>query len=137
MQNKRRNKNIVLIVDDDKNILESLKMLLIHSGFHVETAANGEIAFLLLNNINPDIILLDITMPQMDGFEFCKILKENSETKDIPVIFLTGVGSEIGTRLQSLMVGAIDYITKPYESDELIQKIQLHVEQNKKGKQGE
>ena len=126
-------KPIIMIVDDDVTIVDALHLLLETEGFEVRSALNGEDVFLLMKSVIPDIILLDITMPKMDGFEICKILKENSDTKHIPVIFITGAGMEIGFQLQSLMVGAVDYISKPFESKDLIEKIRTHLVYKKKG----
>ena len=118
---------LVLVIDDDESLQETLTLRLEASGFQVARAFSGEDAFLLLKNTIPDIILLDVTMPNMDGFEVCKVIKENEESKHIPVIFLTAAGTNMEAQLQSLMVGAVDYIAKPYEGDELIERIRQHL----------
>lgn len=117
----------ILVVDDDPFIQESLKTILESDGFLVHTVSSGDEAFLLFKTFLPDIILLDITMPKMDGYEVCKIIKSDRATKHIPVIFLTGVGSEFSMKLQGLMVGAVDYLCKPYEHEELLEKIKSHL----------
>jgi DNA-binding response OmpR family regulator len=121
----------ILVIDDDLDVLETLNLILESDGFSVRKASSGDDAFVILKSFIPDIILLDITMPKMDGFEICKILKSNRDTKHIPVIFLTGVGSEFTMKLQSLMVGGVDYICKPYEHEELLEKIKIHLGKNK------
>jgi DNA-binding response OmpR family regulator len=127
MNNSLPEKPLILIVDDDPMIRETLTLRLELQEFRAQSAASGDEAFLLLKTVKPDLIVLDLTMPKMNGFEVCKVLKENKETASIPVIFLTAVGSEMETKLQSLMVGAVDYIAKPFEGEELVKTIKKHL----------
>ena len=117
-------KKIILIVDDDESLRKMLKMRLSFSQFKVLTAGSGEEAFEAINKNKPDLILLDIAMPDMDGYEVCKILKDNPETKDIPIVFLTAIGGNIENKLQSLMVGGVDYIQKPFDGNDLMKRIE-------------
>jgi DNA-binding response OmpR family regulator len=129
MPDKEEDCPLVFIIDDDEALQETLALRLEVSGFRVARAFSGEDAFLKLKNTIPDIILLDVTMPKMDGFEVCKVLKENEDTQNIPVIFLTAAGTNMEAQLQSLMVGAVDYIPKPYEGNELVERIRQHLNQ--------
>ncbi|MBN1522769.1 MAG: response regulator [Candidatus Aureabacteria bacterium] len=117
-------KKQILIVDDDDSLRKMLKMRLTFSQYKVLEAENGEEAFEVINNSKPDLILLDIAMPDMDGYEVCKILKDNPETRDIPIVFLTAIGGNIENKLQSLMVGGVDYIQKPFDGNDLMKRIE-------------
>ena len=117
-------KNIkIVIVDDDENLRKMLKIRLEAKGYDAIEAESGEYALEIINKEKPDLILLDIAMPDMDGYEVCKLLKENEETKNIPIIFLTGLGGNLENKLQSLMVGGADYIQKPFDGNELLKRI--------------
>lgn len=119
-------KPTVLVVDDSHNNLMFLKSLL-KDVYRVRTADNGEKAIrIALSNSQPDLILLDIVMPEMDGYEVCKILKAENETKRIPVILLTSK-SEIGEEIYGLNLGAADYITKPLNPAILLARIKVHI----------
>ncbi|MBN2144864.1 MAG: response regulator [Candidatus Aureabacteria bacterium] len=120
-------KPLIMIIDDDPMIRETITLRLELQNFKVVSAASGDDALLQLKSVIPDLIVLDLTMPKMNGFEVCKLLKENKETARIPVIFLTAAGSEMETKLQSLMVGAVDYLAKPFEGEELVTTIKKHL----------
>lgn len=117
-------KKLILIVDDDESLRKMLKVRLSFTQYKVETAGSGEEAFESINKNKPDLILLDIAMPDMDGYEVCKILKDSSETREIPIMFLTAIGGNIENKLQSLMVGGVDYIQKPFDGADLIKRIE-------------
>ena len=117
-------KKLILIVDDDESLRKMLKVRLSFTKYKVETAGSGEEAFESINKNKPDLILLDIAMPDMDGYEVCKILKDNAETREIPIMFLTAIGGNIENKLQSLMVGGVDYIQKPFDGADLIKRIE-------------
>ena len=117
-------KKLILIVDDDESLRKMLKVRLSFTQYKVETAGSGEEAFESINKNKPDLILLDIAMPDMDGYEVCKILKDSSETREIPIMFLTAIGGNIENKLQSLMVGGVDYIQKPFDGTDLIKRIE-------------
>ena len=117
-------KKLVIIVDDNPANLRIGKNVLSEK-YHVSTAPSAEKLFILLKNNHPAVILLDIDMPEMDGFEAIKILKSNPETKEIPVIFLTGM-SDCGDEENGRELGAVDYITKPFDPTALISCIEKY-----------
>ncbi len=119
-------KGAILIVDDTPTNLEILFDLLSNSGFTVLIAEDGETAIERAEYAPPDLILLDILMPGMDGFETCRRLKANSSTKDIPIIFMTAL-SEALDKVKGLNLGAVDYITKPLVHEEVLARIELHL----------
>jgi putative two-component system response regulator len=109
------NKQNVLIVDDEPGNIRIL-MELLSANYQIRVATNGETALEIAMSKNPpDLILLDIMMPGMDGYEVCKRLKENSSTHRIPVIFLTGKATE-EDEIKGFETGAVDYITKPFSA---------------------
>lgn len=119
-------KPTVLVVDDTENNLIFLSNLL-QDVYRVKTANNGEKAIQIAQyDSAPDLILLDINMPEMDGYEVCKILKANSDTKRIPIVFLTSK-SEMGEEIHGLNLGAADYITKPLNPAILLARIKVHI----------
>jgi two-component system alkaline phosphatase synthesis response regulator PhoP len=116
-------KGKILVVDDEVYILHILDFSLGAEGFEVITANNGELAIEKAKQERPDLIVLDIMMPVLDGYETCRRLKRLSETKEIPVVLLTAKGRDIDKRL-GFEVGAIDYIIKPFSPSSLIGRIQ-------------
>jgi two-component system, sensor histidine kinase and response regulator len=120
----------LLIVDDIIDNIRIIASLLKSKGILVTPATSGEQALGLAVAKKPDLILLDVQMPEMDGFEVCKKLKENPLTKDIPVIFLTA-RTETEDIMKGFNLGAIDYITKPINSDEVVARIKTHLELKK------
>jgi len=116
---------LIIIVDDN---LANLKIgnNILEEKYTVATASSAAKMFKLLENNTPDLILLDIDMPEMNGYEAIKILKSKPETKNIPVIFLTAK-TESNDDLEGLSLGAIDYITKPFNPSLLLERIGLHL----------
>jgi len=114
----------ILIVDDDENIRELLRLHLSSAGYEVQVAADAIAAGYLILKAPPDLILTDVNMPHMDGFEFVAALRADSSLPNIPVIFLTSVedGDSRGKEL-----GAVGYITKPVRADRLLSIIAQHV----------
>ncbi len=119
-------KATILIVDDNPNNVQLLKAVMTMRGFDVLVAKNGLHALETVQNDLPDLILLDIMMPEMDGFEACRKLKENHETSHIPIIFLTAK-SHIDDIMKGFELGAVDYITKPFSSNELVARVEIHL----------
>lgn len=119
-------KPLVLIVDDAPI---SLKMAaeILDGVYKLALAESGAAALLFVAERHPDLILLDIVMPDLDGFTVCKKLKESSETADIPVIFLTGRASN-GDIAKSYDLGGADYLTKPFNASEMLAKVKTHIE---------
>lgn len=118
--------SVILIVDDTPINLEMLFDFLGQAGFTVLIAEDGESAIARAEYAPPDLILLDILMPGMDGFETCRLLKESELTKDIPVIFMTAL-SETVDKVKGFELGAVDYLTKPLQHQEVLARIQLHL----------
>ena len=117
-------KKLIILVDDNPANLKIGKNVLSEK-YAVATAPSAEKLFGLLENNNPDLILLDIDMPEMDGFQAIEILKSKPETKDIPVIFLTGMADSCDAE-KGRSLGAVDYITKPFDPPALIACIEKH-----------
>jgi DNA-binding response OmpR family regulator len=116
----------VLVVEDNKDAsLMICDMLKYHIGCEVLTAYNGEECLSAVKEKAPDVILLDIHMPKMDGFQVCKILKEDEQTKHIPIIFLTASVDDIKSKIKGLELGADDYLVQPINNLELITRIKV------------
>ena len=112
----------ITIVEDDRETRELLALTLESEGFEVETAANGLRLIAALQLHRPDVILLDVNMSWIDGFELCKAVKQNAQFRDIPVVFVSGrVGRE--DRQRGLSVGAADYFTKPFDVHRLVERL--------------
>ena len=121
-----RANNIIMLIDDDEMCLD-MGMEILKNKYTVYPVPSGEQALQILKKITPDLILLDIEMPVMNGYEVIKKLKREKETKDIPVIFLTS-HTDPGNELDGLTMGAIDYITKPFSPLLLVQRIENHLQ---------
>lgn len=117
---------LILVVDDTPANLKLMVETLIHEGYEVTTAISGERALKQISYELPELILLDIQMPGMDGFETCKKLKENPETQDIPIIFMTAI-SDNESIVKGFTLGAVDYITKPFQTTEVIARVKTHI----------
>jgi len=119
-------KNRLLIVDDDaSNLMELVHIL--QPDYQLYTAKNGDAAIKRAKNTLPDIILLDVVMPEMNGFEVFEELKKFDETKDIPVIFVSGA-SEDDDKSTGLSIGAVDYIRKPFDPTDVKQRVCRHID---------
>ncbi|MBD2491771.1 response regulator [Aulosira sp. FACHB-615] len=116
----------VLIVDDNSANLGVLSDALDQAGLEVMVAKSGKVALERVKYALPDLILLDVMMPEIDGFETCRLLKANPKTKDIPVIFMTAL-SDTTNKIAGFQVGAVDYITKPFQQEEVLSRVQLHL----------
>jgi len=116
--------NKILIVDDEPVSLELLRNYLHNAGFKVEVAENGETALKRVNRIKPDLIMLDVMMPGIGGFETCRRLKK--VTKNTPIIFITAKTETID-KIEGLEIGAVDYITKPFQAAEVIARVKKHL----------
>jgi len=123
-------KPLILIVDDTPRVRQAISYLLTKKDYDISAAGNAAEALNLLSERPADLIILDVMMPETDGFELCRQLKEYKETKDIPVIFLTAktTPSDIA---KGLAAGAVDYIKKPYNSEELLLRVELHLKLKK------
>jgi signal transduction histidine kinase len=126
MKGVLNSKAVVLLVDDNYNNLQLLIEYLKNFGLKVLIAKDGQEALKRAQKIIPDLILLDIMMPGMDGFETCKHLKNNPQTKDIPIIFMSAL-TDTFNKVQGFKSGAVDYITKPFQHEEVLMRISTHL----------
>lgn len=117
----------VLLVDDTRENLRLLMTMLKDVGFSVFTADHGQLALDNVESISPDLILLDIMMPDIDGYEVCRRLKERPQTAEIPVIFISAL-RESFDKLQAFASGGVDYISKPFAPEEVVARVQTHIE---------
>ncbi|ADL07729.1 response regulator transcription factor [Thermosediminibacter oceani] len=115
-------KEKILVVDDEPNIVELVRFNLENSGFKVITASDGQQALDLVQKEQPDLVILDIMLPGIDGLEVCRIFRRQRATRDIPVILLTAKTEEID-KVLGLEMGADDYITKPFSPRELVARV--------------
>jgi two-component system alkaline phosphatase synthesis response regulator PhoP len=115
-------KGRILVVDDEIYIVHILDFSLGMEGYEVLTALDGEQALEKARNEKPDLIVLDIMMPKLDGYETCRRLKADPETKDVPVILLSAKGRNVDQKV-GFEVGADDYITKPFSPRKLVERI--------------
>lgn len=120
-------KPVILTVDDDPNNLSVVRDCLVECNYTILVAEDGESAIKRADYALPDLILLDVMMPGIDGYETCRRLKSMESTKDIPVIFMTAL-AETGHKVKGLKVGAVDYVTKPFQREELLARIALHLQ---------
>jgi two-component system response regulator MprA len=114
--------SMVLVIDDEENIIDLITLGLKYEGFEVEAAGEGEEGIAAAQRTNPIIIILDWILPDMNGLEVCRRLRENPTTKDIPILMLTAK-KEVDSRVEGLNTGADDYLTKPFNFEELVARI--------------
>jgi DNA-binding response OmpR family regulator len=119
-------KSVILVVDDTPMVRTVLSEILSAEGYQVRAASSGELALASIAAGPPDLILLDLQMADMDGFEVLRQLKARKESCDIPIIFISGA-SEIKERVEGLKLGAVDFITKPFQSEELLARVRTHL----------
>jgi putative two-component system response regulator len=117
----------ILAVDDTPASLRLLTHILNSEGYQVRSAINGELALHAAAAQPPQLILLDVNMPEMDGFEVCRRLKQQPQLRDIPVIFVSAL-SEMQDKLTGFDIGAVDYVTKPFQRGELLARVRTHLE---------
>ncbi|MGV8892320.1 MAG: response regulator transcription factor [Burkholderiaceae bacterium] len=113
----------ILIADDEPNIVISLEFLMQQSGYEVATARDGEDAMQKIASFQPDLLLLDIMLPKLNGFEVCQRIRENSELNRIKIIMLSAKGREIEVS-KGIALGADAYVTKPFSTKDLIAQVQ-------------
>ena len=117
---------VILVVDDNPENLSLISTYLKECAYQIAVAKNGESAIEITKSLKPDLILLDIQMPKMNGFDACKIIKKNSEISDIPIIFMSALTDTID-KVTAFEIGAVDYIIKPVDSEELIARVNTHL----------
>jgi len=125
------NKEKILVVEDDKHISKLLKYNLEKSGYDCAVSGDGEEALLILTKHSFDLVILDIMLPKMDGFEVCRSIKQNSKLKNVPIIMLTAKGEEVD-RVVGLELGADDYVVKPFSPRELVLRIKAILKRGKR-----
>lgn len=116
----------ILIVDDTPANVELLTEMLADAGYETRSAADGQSALRCVQTKRPVLILLDVRMPEMDGFEVCRRLKENGRTHEIPIIFLSAL-AHTADKLKGFALGAVDYITKPFNKKEVLARVRVHL----------
>ncbi|MEL6496590.1 MAG: response regulator, partial [Cyanobacteria bacterium J06623_7] len=116
----------ILIVDDKPDNLRLLSQILTKQGYEVRKAIDGSTALMGVTKFAPDLILLDINMPDMDGYEVCQRLKSDRQTKQITVIFLSA-SDRVMDKVQAFEVGGVDYITKPFQVPEVLARVETHL----------
>lgn len=116
----------ILIVDDETDILEILKFVLEAQGYECITATDGEMGLSLAREINPDLIILDVMMPKINGYKISRLLKYDSKYKDIPIIMVTA-RSQLEDKMIGEETGVNEYITKPFELDAIVKKVESYL----------
>jgi DNA-binding response OmpR family regulator len=119
-------KGRLLVVDDDPGARQSLSAILSQEGYETRCAPDGRTALMLAEAEPPELILLDVRLPDLDGFEICRRLKESEQTGRVPVIFLIGL-EEPGDKIRGFESGGIDYITKPFHTAEVLARVETHL----------
>ena len=119
-------KGTILAVEDERTSLKLLTRVLVEEGYVVQTAVSGELALESIANAHPELVLLDIVMPGIDGFEVCRQLKAKEETSHIPVIFLSA-STETKERVEGFKLGAVDFVPKPFQRQELLARVRTHM----------
>jgi two-component system, sensor histidine kinase and response regulator len=122
MNSDSPSKGSILIVDDSPDNLRVLSITLAEDGYKSRCVTTGEMALISINNLPPDLILLDIRMPIMNGYDVCQKLKANPKTKDIPIIFLSAA-DDLAGKIKAFAMGGVDYITKPFQAKEVLVRI--------------
>ncbi len=123
----------VLVIDDAENIIEFIRLGLRYEGFQVESAPDGEQGVTAAQRLNPDLIILDVMMPGIDGLEACRRIRSNPTTRDIPILMLTAK-DEVSDRILGLQTGADDYLTKPFDFYELLERIRAILRRQNRAK---
>jgi two-component system alkaline phosphatase synthesis response regulator PhoP len=112
----------LLVIEDERNIAELIKYNLQEAGYRVSTSPNGQDGLAQVRKKKPDLVILDLMLPELDGLEVCKIMRQNDETAAIPILMLTAKGEE-ADRVVGLELGADDYMTKPFSPRELVARV--------------
>jgi signal transduction histidine kinase len=121
-----RPKGNILVVDDNVSNLRLLSNMLTEQGYKVRSVVNGPMALTAVQAAPPDLILLDINMPEMNGYQVCEQLKAGEHTRDIPVLFISAL-DELKDKVKAFSIGGVDYITKPFQFEEVLARVQTHL----------
>jgi len=122
----KTNRANILVVDDTPENLRLLAGILSEKGYLVRPVPNGKLALSAAQKMPPDLVLLDIMMPEMDGYEVCQRLKDCEVTKDVPVIFISAI-NDVTDKVKAFAVGGVDFITKPFQVEEVLARIETHL----------
>ncbi len=123
---KKQNQQEILVVEDTPASLQFLTQVLTSHGYHVRPATDGPLALQSVTVKVPDLILLDVKMPDMDGYEVCRCLKSEERSQKIPVIFISAL-NDLSEKVHGFKVGGVDYITKPFEAEEILARVKIHL----------
>jgi class 3 adenylate cyclase len=126
----------ILVVDDASANIQAVTAILREHGYQISVATNGRQALSVLERVRPDLILLDVLMPEMDGFEACRRIKHNPDYQDIPIIFLTGK-TDATDIVRGFELGAVDYVPKPFNAYELLARVNTHLTLDRLNRQNE
>lgn len=118
--------SFIMIVDDNPANVDLLRKLLENSNYSIQAFTNSRFALKSALSSSPSLILLDIRMPDLDGFEFIRLFKENPDTEDVPIIFISAI-SEIEDKVKAFNAGGVDYITKPFQAEEVLARVKTHL----------
>jgi DNA-binding response OmpR family regulator len=127
MSNIKNDKGIILVVDNNPGNLRLLENILTENGYKVRPAISGKLALMTIQSTLPDLILLDVRMPEIDGYSVCKTIKANDVTRHIPVIFISALDEPIN-KIKAFEVGGVDYITKPFETEEVLIRVKTQID---------
>jgi DNA-binding response OmpR family regulator len=119
----------ILVVDDDRTIAAAVREILLPEGFAIDCPTDSRAALVGAIRDAPDLVILDVNMPGMTGWEFCAILRRQSATREVPVLFLTG-RSEVKDRITAMQLGGSDFLAKPFGADELRRKVRSLVHES-------
>jgi formate hydrogenlyase transcriptional activator len=123
----KRAKGNLLVVDDDLSVRQTMEAFLTREGYEVRCAPNGQTGLMFAEKDPPELILLDVRLPDTDGFQVCRRLKEDPQTGNIPVIFISGL-DEVVDKIKGFAAGGIDYITKPFQAEEVLARVETHLD---------
>jgi formate hydrogenlyase transcriptional activator len=123
----KRAKGNLLVVDDDLSVRQTMEAFLTREGYEVRCAPNGQMGLMFAKKDPPELILLDVRLPDTDGFQVCRRLKEDPQTGNIPVIFISGL-DEVVDKIKGFGAGGIDYITKPFQAEEVLARVETHLD---------
>lgn len=118
--------NNILVVDDNPNNLQILHRILNQAGYKVRPALSGELALRAIESSVPDLILLDVRMEGLDGYQFCQILQANPKTAGIPIIFISAL-QDVQDKLKAFQAGGVDYVSKPFQAEEVLARVSTHL----------
>jgi DNA-binding response OmpR family regulator len=124
--NRKPDREVIVVVDDIKDNVHFLMDTLKTEGYRVRPALNGTAALTIIDNETPDMVLLDIMMPVMNGYQVCEKIRENPKNQNLPIIFLSAL-DDVSDKIKGFQAGGIDYITKPFMTEEVLARVHVHL----------